>query len=453
MTIPLPAPVRTLIALLETAGYVTYAVGGCVRDALRGAAPHDWDLATAAPPEEMKRALAGIRLLETGMAHGTLTALTGGMAVEITTFRRDGTYSDHRRPDGVSFTGALAEDLGRRDFTINAMAYHPDRGLTDPYEGAADLRAGRIRCVGDPARRFEEDALRIFRALRFAAVLEFSIEAETAEALRRQRTLLSCIAAERMQAELMKLLCGPGARRVLETEREIIFTALPQLRPMDRFDQHNAYHHLPLWEHSCACVAAVPPEPDLRLAALLHDCGKPQSLFRDASGVGHFYGHPERGADLAREICHALRCSNERKHHVTALVRHHEQRLLDRQLEGNLRDVSLRRLLAKLGPDWLLDLLDLTRADALAQAPAFAGRLAAYEPLRRRVLDLIAAQPCLRVADLAVGGQEMMALGLAGPGIGKMLRQLLEEVIDGRLENEKEALMARARTHCGKAEP
>ena len=437
-----PAPL-SLIALLETAGHSAYAVGGCVRDALLGQPPGDWDLCTSARPEQAMACLRarGVKVLETGLRHGTVTAVIDHKPIEITSFRLDGDYSDHRRPDSVTFTDDLTADLSRRDFTVNAMAWHPEKGLIDPFNGKTALRAGLLRCVGRASKRFEEDALRILRCLRFAAVLGFEIEEDTSKALSDLKDSLRHVAAERIQVELTKLLCGKNARQILLDYREIIFAVLPQLRPLSGFDQRTPWHCHDIWGHTCAAVEAAPATPALRWAALLHDCGKPPCFFlRD--GVGHFHGHPQVSERMAREILGELKCPRKLIERVAVLIRHHELRLLE-QPPGSAR---LRRLLGELGQDVLLDLLDLTRADVAAQAPEKLYRLAGYEPLRASILALASENPCVTRAQLAVNGKDLMALGLRGPELGRVLDTLLEEVLEGREVNTWEALM-----ECAKA--
>lgn len=288
----LPEHAARAVAALEAAGYQTWAVGGCVRDSLRGAAPHDWDLCTAARPDQMQAVFAGERVLETGLRHGTLTLLTEGGPIEITTFRTDGGYSDGRHPDGVRFVGSVEDDLARRDFTIGAMAWHPQRGLCDPYGGLDDLQEGILRAVGDPDARFAEDALRILRGIRFASRLGFAVERETAAAMRRQAARLNGIAAERVRGELTGLLCGRFVHRALRMFADLIGVVLPELTPMFGCAQRNPHHLYDVWEHSIRAAAQVPADPVLRWAALLHDCGKPACKTVDEQGIGHFYGHP-----------------------------------------------------------------------------------------------------------------------------------------------------------------
>ena len=441
-TLALPENVIKILALLEAAGFQAYVVGGCVRDALLGKIPEDWDICTAAQPGQVMEALQGIPVLETGLQHGTVTAILDRKPFEITTFRLDGAYSDHRRPDSVTFTGDLAADLSRRDFIMNAMAYHPSEGLVDPFGGTEDLQAGIIRCVGAPQRRFEEDALRILRCLRFASTLNFSIEENTARQVRLQCESLRYVAAERVQKELTNLLRGQNARRVLLEFSDVVFTILPQLRPLRGFDQRTPWHCYDIWEHSCAALEAIPPEPALRWAALLHDCGKPDCFFlRD--GVGHFHGHPAVSERMARELLSQLKCPRRLTEHVVLLIKNHELRLLDEPQ----KPARLKRLLGALGEQILLELLALMRADILAQAPEKRYRLEGYEALRSEIIALARQNSCVTRAQLAVNGNDLLPLGLQGPQLGKMLDRLLEEVIEGRLENRRESLLAWAQLH------
>ncbi len=308
MQISLPVPVEYVLHTLRRGGYEAYIVGGCVRDALLGFPPADWDVTTSAPPEDIVRLFEGRnRLIETGLKHGTVTILADGMPVEVTTYRIDGKYTDGRHPDSVCFTASLAEDLRRRDFTINAMAYCPEEGLIDCYSGQADLREGIIRCVGVPDIRLQEDALRILRALRFASVLGFSIDGDTADSLRRNRELLANIAAERLAAELNRLLCGRKAGKILLDYSDILGIFLPELSPMVGFAQHNAYHAYDVWEHTARCLQAASPLLPVRLAVLLHDSGKPPCFTMDDNGIGHFYGHPAVSTEIARTVLTRLR--------------------------------------------------------------------------------------------------------------------------------------------------
>lgn len=432
----LPEAVREALAILNQNGHEAYAVGGCVRDALRGAVPHDYDITTSARPEETAACFAGRTLIETGLRHGTLTLHSGGMDLEITTYRRDGVYEDHRHPAAVTFSRSLTEDLARRDFTINAMAYHPQRGLVDPFGGRRDLAAGVIRCVGDPSGRFDEDALRILRALRFASVLDFQIETDTAAALAAQKNLLDHISRERIRTELVKLLCGRAAAGVLSSYFEVIAAVIPELLPMRGFAQKNPHHIHDVWGHTLAVVDAAPPLPHLRLAALLHDIGKPECFTVDAEGIGHFYQHEAAGAETTRRILHRLRFDQAALLRVVTLVREH-----GRQIEPS--DKAVKRALRLLGPDMFFDLLALKRADNAGQAPAFAFRQEGYDRLEAIATRVLAQKQCFSRRDLAVNGRDLLAAGIpAGPELGLALDRLLDAVIEERVPNEKDALLS-----------
>lgn len=437
MPLSLPEPVNTALSRLEDAGFAAYVVGGCVRDALMGRTPGDYDITTDAAPEQTAAVFSGERVIETGLRHGTVTVLLRGQPLEITTFRVDGAYSDARHPDAVRFTLSLEEDLARRDFTVNAIAYSPRRGLIDPFGGAEDLRAGLLRCVGAPELRFREDALRILRCLRFSATLGFAIDPAAAAAAREERTLLGRVSAERVAEELKKLVCGPFVRRVVLTETDILGAVLPELLPMRGFDQRNKHHIYDILEHCAAACEAIAPEPVLRLAALLHDVGKPDCFFTDEAGVGHFYGHAERGAELADAILERLRFDRESREEIVALVRRHDLRI-----EPERRAVL--RCLRRFGPDFFFRLLALKRADALAHAsgPKTDERLARYDALEALARESLSEAACFSLRSLAVNGHDLLAAGLSGPAVGQALDALLDAVIDGRVPNEKDALLA-----------
>ena len=431
-----PEQVNTALRRLREAGYTACAVGGCVRDRLMGAEPKDYDVTTAALPEQTEAVFAGERIIETGLKHGTVTVLLGGLPIEITTFRVDGGYSDARHPDAVRFTPSLTEDLARRDFPVNAMAWSPEDGLADPFGGADDLRNRLIRCVGDPDTRFREDALRILRALRFAAVLGFRIEERTADALHRNRALLDKVSAERIAAELCKLLCGDGVKPILLEYADVLGVVLPELLPMRGFDQRNPHHIYDVLEHTAVVVENVPPEPMLRWAALLHDSGKPATFALDAKGVGHFFGHPKVSAALADAALRRLKLDNATRERVVLLVQYH-----DVQIEPT--EKAVKRALGKLGEEAFFQLLALKRADNLAQSPEYRGRLALCDQLEAIAREILRREDCFSLRDLAVKGGDLIAAGLRpGPALGAALDALLDAVIDGRVENERDALLA-----------
>lgn len=417
-----PEAALRIMTRLETAGFASYMVGGAVRDEACGRAPHDCDLCTAALPEQVERLFSDCRVIETGLKHGTVTVLMDGEPFEITTFRTESGYSDGRHPDAVQFVPSIEADLARRDFTVNAMAWSPVRGLCDPFGGLDDLNCGLLRCVGEPEQRLTEDALRILRALRFRAERGLRIEPATDRALRSCCALLERVSAERITAELLRILCGAHAGRVLMEYPEIFVKILPELAPMVGFEQHNHHHRYDVWEHSVRALEGIRPEPELRLAMLLHDCGKPAVFFTDEAGVGHFYNHPKVGSELAKQALSRLRLDNRMYDEVLYLVRHH-----DEPLGVNLK--SARRKLAVHGEERFRKLLAVKKADCIGQgtAPENLAGLLETERLLEQVLEQDA---CLKIKDLAVNGHDLMAWGLRGPEIGHCLAELLERVLD-----------------------
>ena len=434
----LPEHAAHAIRRLERAGFEAWAVGGCVRDSLRGAEPHDWDLCTSASPAQMQAVFADARVLTTGLRHGTLTVLTDGGPLEITTYRTEGGYSDGRHPDGVRFVTDIREDLARRDFTVGAMAWHPERGLCDPFGGQTDLKNGVLRAVGNADTRFQEDALRILRGLRFASKLGFPIEPETAAAMRRQLHRLDCIAAERIREELTGLLCGRYVQRTLMTYADLITSALPELAPMLGCQQQNPHHLYDVWEHTVRAVGQVPAEPVLRWAMLLHDSGKPACKTVDEQGIGHFRGHPKQSRALAATLLPRLRFSKQDTEHILLLVEQHDRPLGD-------SEKLVRRSLARLGEARFRDLLMIKKGDAVGQntQPWDVGTLCATE---RMLNEVLRQNACLSLRQLAVNGHDMQALGLGGAAIGEMLRYLLDAVLDDESRNRRETLLRLART-------
>ena len=436
----IPAGVLRVLEILENAGYEAWLVGGCVRDSLNGVVPKDYDVTTNALTEEVISAFEGFRVIGTGLKHGTVTVLSGGMPVEVTTYRVDGLYSDGRHPDSVSFASDIRSDLSRRDFTVNAMAYSPERGYIDLFGGMSDLESGLIRCVGNPERRFGEDALRILRAMRFASVLGFDIETETAAAIHRCRGLLQRIAVERITQELLRLLCGINAGNVLRQYSDVIGEIMPPCLSMIGFEQHNPHHEFDVWEHTLRAVDAAPRETILRLAAFLHDIGKPQCFSSDADGIGHFYGHAAKSEEISREIfAKYIRTDKRTEERVLFLVTHHDEPVIpERKI--------LRRRLAKYGEEPLRQLLALNRADIKGQSAVSAGERLAGLDQAESILDGLAGESaCTTLRSLEINGGDLMAMGVPkGPMIGSILHQLLSEVCDESLTNSGDTLRNRA---------
>lgn len=425
---------------LHGAGYEAWVVGGCVRDFLLGQPPKDFDVTTSALPEETKAVFADCRVIETGIRHGTVTVLLKGEPLEITTYRVDGGYSDARHPDGVTFTRSLREDAARRDFTMNAMAYAPGLGLRDFFGGRVDVQNAQIRALGNPEIRFQEDALRILRGLRFSSELGFSLELATEQAARREAGRISGLSAERIAAELDKLLRGKDVGRVLHAYPDILGNAIPELLPMVGFDQRNHHHCYDLLLHTAAAVDHVPPQSALRWAALLHDVGKPRCFALGEDGEGHFYGHAKESTAMTGEILQRLRLPKNLRETVETLVRYH-----DSVIEEDPR--SVRRWLNRLGEETFFALLDLQRGDTAALAPAYRARQAHFDRLEAMARSILDEAPCLQLRDLAVNGHDLMAEGLRGKEIGQTRTFLLDQVLEGAVPNEKEPMMQLVRRY------
>lgn len=440
MTMDMPKNVDIAINLLQSAGFEAYAVGGCVRDSLLGKTPNDWDITTSAKPEDMKSVFAEFHCIDTGIKHGTVTVVIDGEPLEITTFRLDGEYEDNRHPKSVTFTSNLGADLGRRDFTVNAMAYSKKTGTVDLFGGQNDLKNKIIRCVGDPDRRFNEDALRILRALRFASALDFEIEEKTAQSLLKNRALLGNISEERIAKELLKLVCGKGAKRILTDFSPVLFEILPELQPMYKNSHDNPHHCYDIYEHTLIAVESIDPEPTLRFAMLLHDCGKPAVKKFDENGVAHFYGHQRISAEISAQILARLKVSNKFRDEILFLVSNHDRWELYENTE------KMPRYLSKFGLDGVLNLLKVMRADVLAQSPEYRYRLDQIADAEEIAKNLAAQKPCLSLSELQINGRTLMDIGIPqGRKLGAVLAQLLDEVIDGVTKNTQEALTTRAR--------
>lgn len=445
--IRLPRDAVWLLETLHAAGHSAYVVGGCVRDSLLGRQPGDWDICTSARPDEMRTLFSDQPLILTGEKHGTVGVVLHGKPYEITTYRLDGTYRDHRHPDKVRFVSSLAEDLARRDFTINAMAYAPGEGVIDLHDGRKDLAAGIVRCVGDPTARFAEDALRILRALRFAARLNFTLDPETAAAAREARDTLQTVSAERIYAELDGLLTVPGAGRTLAQYGEILAGAVPEVGPCIGCTQPGRWHCHDVWQHTAAAVT----ELDLRgqdtrgarvlcWATFLHDIAKPLCRSVGPDGAAHFRGHNQRGAAVARTILRRLKAPGYLIEGVVGLIAIHDAPL-------PTGDAAILKCLNRYGAIFLRRLCALKYADldAHAHTPEVACRREDVTVFENRMLEL-SKTGCYTMRQLAVNGADLMEAGLpAGPTVGRVLHDLLGAVMEGRVANEREALLRAAR--------
>ena len=441
----LPQHISRCLKALEGAGYPAYVVGGCVRDACLGLTPHDYDLCTAALPEQTEAVFSGSRLVLAGKKHGTVGVVTEGEVVEITTFRTEGDYRDNRHPQWVEFVPDIEKDLARRDFTINAMAYSPTRGFADPFGGRADLENRILRAVGDPVQRFQEDSLRILRGVRFAIRFRMTLEAETEKAMISQAHLMDNLARERVFDELCKLLPLVTAGDLLRFA-PILCQVIPELAPAVGFDQKNRHHIHDIFTHTACVVENTPADLTLRWAALLHDIGKPRCFTMDAAGQGHFYGHAAESAEMAETILRRLKAPTVlRQQVVTLIARHMTLPEPDKK--------TLRRWLGKLGWDTMDALLTLQQADSLGTGTDHTGDINRYQQVRQVLEEIRAENACLRLSDLALNGHDLMALGYSGKAIGTALNYLLNLVLEEQCENTREGLLGALSQEYSKEDP
>ena len=436
--IQIPEKVNMIIQTLTAAGYEAYAVGGCVRDAVLGREPADWDITTSASPYEVKALFS--RTIDTGLQHGTVTVMLGKEGFEVTTYRVDGEYEDCRHPKEVQFTKSLLEDLKRRDFTINAMAYNEESGLVDEFDGIGDLRRGMIRCVGNAEERFTEDALRMLRAVRFSAQLGFKLEANTRTAIRKLCGNLRKVSAERIQVELTKLLVSPHPEKIVdawETGMTKIF--LPEFDACMECEQHNPHHIYSVGEHTVRAIQQIEADKILRLVMLLHDIGKPSVKTTDEAGIDHFYGHPAVSEELAGMVLRRLKFDNETIRQVKKLVCYHDY-------HPSRTPAGVRRAANKIGEELFSMYLKVQRADVLAQSPdTQAEKFAALAEVEQLYEKILEENDCFTLKQLAVTGRDLMQAGIpAGPGLGEILNHLLETVLEAPGRNEKEWLLREA---------
>ena len=436
MLIHLPEDVKAILHTLQEAGYEAYAVGGCIRDSLLGRRPDDWDITTSAKPQETK-ALFG-KTIDTGIQHGTVTVIRHGRGYEVTTYRVDGEYEDGRHPKEVTFTASLKEDLRRRDFTVNAMAYNEEDGLVDLFGGRQDLEQKIIRCVGEANERFEEDALRIMRAVRFSAQLGFSIEERTKEAIRGHAERLRQVSAERIQVELTKLVISPNPDFLrIAWETGITAVVLPEFDHLMEQPQNNPHHCFSVGEHTLHAMQAVRPDKCLRLAMLLHDVAKPLCLTTDAEGIDHFHGHAQKGERMAAQILKRLRYDNHTTELVSRLVKWHDVAIAPEKK-------AVRRAASRMGKELFPLILEVKAADLAAQSDYQRTEKREWlEQLRGLYEEIEREGNCLTIKDLAVNGRDLIQAGITpGPQLGLALQQLLEIVLEDPEKNTREYLLS-----------
>ena len=443
MNIIIPKGAQHIINCLNSAEYEAYIVGGCVRDSLMNKIPSDWDICTSAHVEDMLKIFKGMRVIPTGLQHGTITILERDGAYEVTTFRIDGDYADHRHPKSVSFTAELKEDLSRRDFTINAMAWHPEKGLIDLFHGEEDLKQRIVRAVGDPNKRFDEDGLRMLRMVRFATVLDFDYDVETYQAAVTQSYLMKHISKERIQVELNKILLAQHPARGLQDLYNVGMYPyiLPMMCHTVGFEQNGGHHFLDVFEHSLLSVGMIEQDLILRLTMLLHDIGKPFTWTENKEkGYDAFVNHAAVSAVIANKVLRDLKYDNATRKDVVELIKHHNDILLP-------ETVNIRRHLSIMGEKQLRRLIKVKVADLMAHDFPFQRMqfIKLFGQIEALIDKIIARGDCYQIKNLAIGGEDMKTLGLTGRDIGNMLHKALEQVLEYPEMNTHSALMSWAR--------
>lgn len=437
LIIKLPAGVESIIETLNKAGHEAYIVGGCVRDALMGRVANDWDITTSAPPDMVKEIFP--KTYDTGLQHGTVTVRINEEFHEVTTYRTEGKYEDHRRPSTVEFVSDIKLDLARRDFTINAMAYHPKEGFIDPYDGMADLDKALLRAVGDPKERFTEDALRILRGVRFSAQLGFDLEVRTLEAMRSCAHLLDYISKERIRDEMMKILLSDQPQKLAHMhEWGLLGYVLPEFSQCFKTPQNHPHHIYDVGVHTIKALEQIPKDEVLRLTMLLHDIGKPATHTTDTHGIDHFYGHVPESVEISKKVLRRLRFDNQTIRDVTTLVKYH-----DFHIEEALTRESIKEVLCEIGPDLFEKLLIIQEADARSQNPdKLSPKLKDLKKTEETFKEIRANNECYSLKDLKINGKDIASLGITeGLKIGKVLQIALDQVIKDPELNEKDILL------------
>lgn len=439
MKIQIPDDVRLIINKLNDNGYDAFVVGGCVRDAILGIEPKDWDITTSAKPSEIKECFNNYHIITIGEKHGTIGVVINKKVYEVTTYRVDGDYTDNRHPDNIEFTDKIEEDLSRRDFTVNAMAYNDRKGLVDPFNGQTDLKYMALRCVGNPDERFNEDALRILRGLRFASVYNFSIESNTAISIIRNKKLLNNISMERIASELNGILCGKNVNFILRRYKDVIAILIPEIVATFDFAQNNPHHNKTVWRHITASVANIEPDKLLRMVMLLHDIGKPLALRTDSNGIDHFKGHNHFGAVLAKTALKRLKYPTKFIEDAVVLIEFHDVRFSDNKKQ-------IKHVVNKIGEENFRRLMKIQRADILAQSKYMRdAKLKNLELCEASFNNIISRNECYKIRDLNINGSDLIHLGIVdGKSIGDILEILLDRVIDETIENESVALKIKA---------
>ncbi len=431
----IPRGVSRIIDILNKNGYSAYVVGGAVRDAIMGRAANDYDVTTSAMPQEIERIFSDLTTTGVGKSFGTVVVYDGDISVEVTTFRKESTYSDGRHPDEVLYAHTVEEDLVRRDFTMNAIAYNAKEGFIDPCGGIHDINNRIIRCVGDAKTRFTEDKLRVLRAVRFFSQLGFEVEEKTNDAIHSLANDLGGLSKERITAEICKLLCGENVKRALMDYRDIVCNVVPALGIINGYDQNNPHHCFELYEHTVNCVSYIENDLHLRLTALFHDTGKPLCRTIDSEGIYHFKGHPAVSESITSAALKEMRLPTKLCEKICLLIKYHDERMKPER-------VMIKRMLSKLGSEAFFDLLKMQRVDILSQNPKFYYRLENQNRIYQLAKEIIEEGTALNTKDLKINGDDIISLGIKpGKQVGDILNSVLNAVVEERVENEKESLL------------
>ena len=436
-----PPAAKTALEMLHGAGFEAYLIGGSVRDSIMGKPTGDIDVTTNAEPSAVEKVFSSFRVVETGIRHGTVTVIIGGEPVEITTYRSDGEYSDNRHPDSISFSKSLSEDVRRRDFTMNAVAFSYETGYVDLTGGIEDIRSKTVRCIGSAQSRFHEDALRILRALRFSSVLGFTVDSDAEAAVHACKDLLNNISAERIREETVKLLCGENAAGILKEFPDVMCTVIPELEACVGFEQKNRHHIFDVYTHTVKALGFSRPQKDTRLALLFHDIGKPRAAFFDKKGEMHFNGHPALSAEMTEKIMTRLRFDNLTKQRVTSLVMYHDYPIAALSDEQTPDRVRIKKLMSETGAELCRELIEIKKCDNKAQKPEFYRGDEFYSRALAAIDEIEQNGECYTREKLAVNGADAEKLGFFGKKTGGILKLCLDAVIEGRAENSRKALL------------
>lgn len=432
---------KTAIEFLKNSGYEAFLIGGSVRDFIMGLPIGDIDITTNATPIQVKEVFRDFRVIETGIKHGTVTVLIDNEPLEITTYRSEGTYSDNRHPDSVTFSKTLSDDVVRRDFTMNAIAFDFSNGFCDLVNGIDDIKNQTIRCIGDAETRFHEDALRILRALRFSSVLGFTIEENTKSAIHKCRDLLNNISAERIREEFVKLICGKNAYKVLQEFSDVISVFIPEIKPSVNFKQENRHHCYDVYTHTLKAVEKSSPDAVIRLALFFHDIAKPLVAHFDEKGEQHYYGHPKKSAEITEKILTRLRFDNDTKNKVVTLVAFHDSPIMVNNAVSPDRK-RLKKIMSQIGAELIFPLVEIKYCDNSAQKPEYYRGDDFYTDTRRIIDEIINEKECFSIKHLAINGNDLMKMGYEGRQIGTILNKTLEMVINERIENTYDSIVS-----------